>query len=48
MSKSLGIKYQGKNNNNNTRFVERRGAIASDALVDRSSHSQKQKRKDEF
>ena len=32
------------NNNNNTRFVERRGAIASEALADRSSQLARNRR----
>ena len=35
---------QGYNNNNDTRFVERRGAIASEALADRSSQLARNRR----
>ena len=32
------------NNNNNTRFVERHGAVASEALADRSSQLARNRR----
>ena len=46
MYKNIGrVRIWGHNsNNNNTQFVERRGAIASEALADRSSQLARNRR----